>query len=43
MLAGDASDLAQESLAGTSVACLGNEGANMRQRLTQFLAGRLDT
>lgn len=43
MLAGDASDLAQESLAGSSVACLGNEGAVMRQRLRQFLAGNLDT
>lgn len=43
MLAGDASDLAQESLAGSSVACLGNEGTVMRQRLRQFLAGNLDT
>jgi DNA-binding transcriptional MerR regulator len=43
MLAGDASDLAQDSLAGSSVACLGNEGANMRQRMLQFLAGNLDT
>ena len=43
MLAGDASDLAQESLAGTSIGCLGNEGTVMRQRLKQFLAGNLDT
>ncbi|WP_434602844.1 MerR family transcriptional regulator [Pseudomonas sp. Z4-7] len=43
MLAGDASDLAQESLAGSSIACLGNEGMLMRQRLRQFLAGNLDT
>ena len=43
LLAGDASDLAQESLAGSSVGCLGNEGAVMRQRLKQFLAGNLDT
>ncbi|MHC8290676.1 MerR family transcriptional regulator [Pseudomonas sp. XS1P51] len=43
MLAGDASDLAQESLAGSSVGCLGNEGMVMRQRLKQFLAGSLDT
>jgi len=43
MLAGDASDLAQDSLAGSSVACLGNEGANRRQRMLQFLAGNLDT
>ena len=43
LLAGDASDLAQESLAGSSVGCLGNEGSVMRQRLKQFLAGNLDT
>ena len=43
LLAGDASDLAQESLAGTSIGCLGNEGTEMRQRLKQFLAGTLDT
>jgi DNA-binding transcriptional MerR regulator len=42
-LAGDASDLAQESLAGSSIGCLGNEGVVMRQRLKQFLAGSLDT
>jgi MerR family transcriptional regulator, light-induced transcriptional regulator len=43
MLAGEASDLAQESLAGSSIGCLGNEGTVMRQRLRQFLAGNLDT
>jgi DNA-binding transcriptional MerR regulator len=43
LLAGDASDLAQESLAGSSIGCLGNEGMVMRQRLKQFLAGNLDT
>jgi hypothetical protein len=43
LLAGDASDLAQDSLAGTSIGCLGNEGMVMRQRLKQFLAGNLDT
>ena len=43
LLAGDASDLAQESLAGTSIGCIGNEGATMRQRLKQMLAGKLDT
>lgn len=43
MLAGDASDLAQESMAGSSIGCLGNEGMVMRQRLKQFLAGNLDT
>ncbi|AZV25345.1 helix-turn-helix-type transcriptional regulator [Pseudomonas syringae] len=43
MLAGDAADLAQDSLAGSPVGCLGNEGATMRQRMNQFLAGTLDT
>nr|WP_256730425.1 MerR family transcriptional regulator [Pseudomonas sp. ANT_H12B] len=43
ILAGDASDLAQESLAGSSIGCLGSEGLVMRQRLKQFLAGNLDT
>jgi DNA-binding transcriptional MerR regulator len=43
LLAGDASDLAQDSLAGSSIGCLGNEGMVMRQRLKQFLAGNLDT
>lgn len=43
MLAGDASDLLQDSLAGSSIACLGNEGTVMRQRLRQLLAGSLDT
>ncbi|WP_415773273.1 MerR family transcriptional regulator [Pseudomonas sp. LB3P38] len=43
MLAGDASDLLQESLAGSSIGCLGNEGLVMRQRLKQFLTGNLDT
>ncbi len=43
MLAGDASELAEDSLAGSSVACLGNEGATMRQRMKQFMAGKLDT
>lgn len=43
MLAGDTADLAQDNLAGSSIGCLGNEGATMRQRMTQFLAGTLDT
>lgn len=43
LLAGDASELAQESLAGSSIGCLGNEGTVMRQRLKQFLVGSLDT
>lgn len=43
MLAGDAAELAHESLEGSSVGCLGSEGALMQQRLRQFLAGTLDT
>ncbi|TWD49228.1 MerR family transcriptional regulator [Pseudomonas sp. SJZ131] len=43
LLAGDASDLAQESLAGSSVGCLGNEGVLMRHRLKQFMAGKLES
>lgn len=43
LLAGDSSDLAEESLAGSSIACLGNEGRLMQRRLQQFLAGHLDT
>ncbi len=42
-LAGAASDLAQDDLAGTSIGCLGNEGRLMRRRLQQFLSGGLDT
>ena len=43
LLAGDAADLAQESLAGSPIGCLGNEGRLMQRRLQQFLAGGLDT
>jgi hypothetical protein len=43
MLAGDASDLLQDSLAGSSIGCLGSEGTLMHQRLRQLLAGTLDT
>ena len=43
LLAGDASDLAEESLAGSPIGCLGNEGRLMQRRLQQFLSGRLDT
>ena len=42
-LAGAASDLAQEDLAGSTVGCLGNEGRLMQCRLQQFLRGNLDT
>lgn len=43
LLAGDSADLAEESLAGSPIACLGNEGRLMQRRLQQFLAGHLDT
>lgn len=43
LLAGDAADLAQDSLAGSSIGCLGNEGRLMQRRLQQFLSGGLDT
>ncbi|WP_178111157.1 MerR family transcriptional regulator [Pseudomonas sp. 8Z] len=43
LLAGDSSDLAKDSLAGSAIACLGNEGRLMLRRLRQFLAGHLDT
>jgi len=42
-LAGEASDLAQESLEGSSIGCLGADGTEMRLRLRQFLDGTLDT
>jgi len=43
MVAGDASDLIQDALAGTEIACLGSEGRLMQRRLQQYLAGHLDT
>jgi len=43
LLAGDASDLAEASLSGSSIGCLGNEGRSMQHRLQQFLRGSLDT
>ena len=42
-LAGDGADLAEETLRGSPIACLGGEGRLMQRRLQQFLAGRLDT
>ena len=42
-LAGAASDLAQDALAGSSIGCLGSEGRQMQRRLQQFLSGNLDT
>ena len=43
LLAGDASDLIQPDLSGSSIGCLGNEGRLMQRRLQQFLSGHLDT
>ncbi len=43
MLAGEVADLAQESLAGSSIGCLGSDGQLMQQRLQRFLAGTPDT
>jgi DNA-binding transcriptional MerR regulator len=42
-LAGEVAELAEESLQGSPVACLGGEGRLMQRRLLQFLAGHLDT
>jgi DNA-binding transcriptional MerR regulator len=42
-LAGEVAELAEESLQGTPIACLGSEGRLMPRRLRQFLAGHLDT
>lgn len=42
-LAGELAELAEESLQGSSVACLGSEGRVMQRRLRQYLAGHLDT
>ncbi|WP_313025975.1 MerR family transcriptional regulator [Pseudomonas lopnurensis] len=41
-LAGEAAEVG-ESLAGTSIACLGSSGNLMQRRLLQFLAGQADT
>lgn len=43
LLAGEAAEGAQESLAGSPVACLGAEVEWIRRRLRQYLAGQLDT
>lgn len=43
LLAGDASDMIGEQLAGISIGCLGNEGHLMQRRLQQFIQGTLDT
>ncbi|MGH8418259.1 MAG: MerR family transcriptional regulator [Pseudomonas sp.] len=43
LLAGKTADMAQDSLQGSVIGCLGSDGATMQRRLQQFLAGRLDT
>ncbi len=43
LLAGDVCELVEDELSGSPIACLGNEGLLMQQRLQQFLAGHLDT
>jgi DNA-binding transcriptional MerR regulator len=43
VLAGEGADLAQESLDGSPVACIGSEAGFMPRRLRQFLDGHLDT
>lgn len=42
-LAGKGAELAEDSLSGSPIASLGNEGRLMQPRLRQFLAGHLDT
>lgn len=42
-LAGDAALLGESSLAGSTIACLGNSADLMQRRLALFLAGHLDT
>jgi DNA-binding transcriptional MerR regulator len=43
LLAGDASDMAEQQLAGSVIGCLGNDGRLMQRRFQQFLSGTLDT
>lgn len=43
LLAGEASDLAQDSMAGSPIACIGSDGRLMQRCLRQFLEGNLDT
>lgn len=42
LLAGEASDLAEHSLADSSIGCLGNDGRLMPRRLQQLLSGHLE-
>lgn len=43
LFAGEASEMAQDSLVGSQIACLGGEARLMRRRLQQCLDGHLDT
>lgn len=43
LFAGEGSELAQDSLVGSQIICLGGEGRLMRRRLQQALDGHLDT
>lgn len=43
LLAGKTADMAQATLQGSVIGCLGSNGGVMQKRLQQFLAGRLDT
>lgn len=43
LLAGKTADMAQDSLQGSVIGCLGSDAVVMQRRLQQFLAGRLDT
>lgn len=43
LFAGEASEIAQDSLVGSQIVCLGGEGRLMRRRLQQCLDGHLDS
>ncbi|MFB4393417.1 MULTISPECIES: MerR family transcriptional regulator [unclassified Pseudomonas] len=43
LVAGEAAQMAHDSLEGGPVACLGAQGGDMRRRLRKYLAGQLDT
>ncbi|MFT5782286.1 MAG: DNA-binding transcriptional MerR regulator [Pseudomonas sp.] len=42
-IAGELSELAIEQMSGSSVACLGNDGRTLQQRMQQLLRGQMDT
>ncbi len=43
LLAGELSEMMQEGLRSTEIACLGSDGRLMQRRLQQYLAGHLDS